>query len=89
MKPMLPGNDPFLGQMERALDVMTRRQGLLASNVGNIDTPRYKTVDIDFKAALQQAVNVDDDPLELRRNQPGHMAADSTERLDRLVLWDQ
>ncbi len=85
MKPILPGNDPFLGQMERALDVMTRRQGLLASNVGNIDTPRYKTVDIDFKSALQQAVNIEDDPLELRRSQPGHPGAESSERLDSLI----
>lgn len=85
MKPILPGNDPFLGQMERALDVMTRRQGLLASNVGNIDTPRYKTVDIDFKAALQQAVRSADDPLELRGQHPSHLAADGAEPLDRMV----
>ncbi|HHN74784.1 MAG TPA: flagellar basal body rod protein FlgB [Acidobacteria bacterium] len=48
--------DPFFDQMERALDVMTRRQQLLASNVGNLDTPGYRTVDLDFNQALQEAV---------------------------------
>ncbi|MDQ7006562.1 MAG: flagellar basal body rod protein FlgB [Acidobacteriota bacterium] len=48
--------DPFFDQMERALDVMTRRQQLLASNVGNVDTPGYRTVDVDFNATLQEAV---------------------------------
>jgi flagellar basal-body rod protein FlgB len=56
MKAVMPGNDPFLGRMERALDVMSRRQALLATNVGNLDTPRYDTLDIDFNAALERAV---------------------------------
>ena len=50
------GPDPFLDRMERALDVMSRRQQLVATNVGNVDTPGYRTQDIDFKAALARAV---------------------------------
>ena len=39
-----------------ALDVLTYRQGLLASNIANADTPHYKARDIDFREALAGAV---------------------------------
>lgn len=52
MKPI----DPLFEKFERAMDVMSRRQQLLASNVGNLDTPGYKTVDVNFNEALRGAV---------------------------------
>lgn len=52
MKPI----DPLFEKFERAMDVMSRRQQLLASNVGNLDTPGYKTVDVNFNEALRVAV---------------------------------
>jgi flagellar basal-body rod protein FlgB len=56
---MLPDrwmNEPLLRQMERVLDVMSHRQRLVASNIANVDTPGFKTVDLDFDRALVRAL---------------------------------
>jgi flagellar basal-body rod protein FlgB len=39
------------------LDLSVYRQGLLTSNIANIDTPGYQTKDIDFKGELQRSMN--------------------------------
>jgi flagellar basal-body rod protein FlgB len=41
--------------MERSLDLAVERQALISSNLANVDTPGYKTVDIDFEHQLKQA----------------------------------
>lgn len=41
---------------KRALQVSERRLSVLASNIANADTPNYKARDIDFRAAMQQAM---------------------------------
>ena len=38
-----------------ALKLRAERQRLLAANIANADTPNYKAVDFDFRAALGQA----------------------------------
>ena len=48
--------DNNMQTMERFLDLAVQRQGLIASNVANIDTPGYKTVDISFEHELHEAV---------------------------------
>ncbi len=47
---------PFIDRLGRSLDVMSRRQQLIAANVGNAETPHYRTVDIDFNEALAAAL---------------------------------
>ena len=37
------------------LDLNAHRQGLVSANIANIDTPGYRTKDIDFRAELQRA----------------------------------
>ena len=49
--------DRFLNQLEHALDTMSRRQSVVASNVANIDTPGYRTRDMDFDKALAAAMD--------------------------------
>jgi flagellar basal-body rod protein FlgB len=44
----------FLG---KALNVSSKRQGLITSNVANIDTVGYRAKDIDFKKTLVQALD--------------------------------
>jgi len=39
--------------LERYMDLLTARQKLVASNVANVDTPGYKTQDIDFKREFE------------------------------------
>jgi flagellar basal-body rod protein FlgB len=40
---------PLTHQLSRYMDLLSARQKLVASNVANIDTPGYKTRDIDFQ----------------------------------------
>ena len=39
--------------MEQYLDLLSARQSLVASNVANLDTPGYRTRDIDFQFELE------------------------------------
>lgn len=47
--------DDFLAQ---ALRISERRLTVLASNIANADTPNYKARDLDFRQALQNALNI-------------------------------
>lgn len=46
---------PMGNRLEGFLDVVAKREQLVASNIANIDTPGYRTKDIDFRAELQRA----------------------------------
>lgn len=43
----------------KALVLRAERQRLIASNIANVDTPGYKGRDIDFKAAMSEALGAD------------------------------
>jgi flagellar basal-body rod protein FlgB len=49
--------DPLLGIHPQALQIQRRRMELLAANLANADTPGYQARDLDFNAALDQAMN--------------------------------
>jgi flagellar basal-body rod protein FlgB len=49
--------DSALGIHEQALDVRSRRAEVLSNNLANVDTPNFKSRDVDFKAMLNQQVN--------------------------------
>jgi flagellar basal-body rod protein FlgB len=55
--------DPSLRVLEGALDGLSRRESLIASNLANIDTPGYRPQSIDFESALR---------AELDRQEAGH-----------------
>jgi flagellar basal-body rod protein FlgB len=59
--------------LERYMDLAAQRQGLLSSNIANIDTPGYRTRDIDFHGELIRATqNEEVGPTEpLVREVPG------------------
>lgn len=48
--------DDALSFHQTALRVRAQRQELLAANIANADTPNYKARDLDFSAAMTQAV---------------------------------
>jgi flagellar basal-body rod protein FlgB len=48
---------PTMQMLQGYLKVTSDRQQLITSNIANVDTPGYQTKDINFQAALQQAVN--------------------------------
>src|SRR5579872_597426 len=53
-------NTAQLHLLERFLDLAAQRQGLLSSNIANIDTPGYRTRDIDFHGELARAMQPED-----------------------------
>lgn len=54
---MLNKLDSLFGFHEQALKLRSQRQELLAANIANADTPRYKARDIDFKQSLQKSMD--------------------------------
>ena len=47
----------LLNVAERALDVAAARQRTIANNMANVDTPGFRTRDIDFASEVQQALD--------------------------------
>jgi flagellar basal-body rod protein FlgB len=47
--------DPTLQGLADALTLHQRRHEVLASNLANVETPRFRARDLDFDAALKQA----------------------------------
>jgi flagellar basal-body rod protein FlgB len=41
---------------DRYMTLLSARQKVVASNIANVDTPGYKTQDLDFRAEFEQAV---------------------------------
>jgi flagellar basal-body rod protein FlgB len=63
---------PLVQTLSRALDLTAARQTLVSRNIANIDTPGYRTRDLDFKRELQRALTGDGDAQEpLVREVPG------------------
>jgi len=48
---------PILQLVEGFLGVVSARHQLITSNLANIDTPGYRTRDLDFRSELQRVVN--------------------------------
>lgn len=41
--------DPIANRIEHYMDLLSKRQKLVATNIANADTPGYRTRDIDFQ----------------------------------------
>lgn len=50
-------NTSQLALIEKFLDLATARQSLLVSNIANVDTPGYRTQDIDFHGEMARALS--------------------------------
>jgi len=74
---MLNRLDDMLNFHTQALRIRDQRQQVLASNIANADTPNYKARDLDFKAALQGALQATPaaGSTTLATTAPGHLAA--------------
>lgn len=69
----MPANlDSYLGVHAAALQVRSRRNELLATNLANADTPNYQARDIDFRSALAKAGGAGS-PVAMAATQPGHI----------------
>lgn len=49
--------NPIANRVEQYMDVVSAKQKLTAANIANVDTPGYKTKDIDFASALSEAAS--------------------------------
>ena len=49
--------DQVSQSLEKYMDVLAARQKLVASNIANVDTPGYKTQDVDFQTEFNSLVN--------------------------------
>lgn len=47
-------NSVPLDLLQRFLDLSAKRQELITSNIANVDTPGYRTKDIDFRGELDR-----------------------------------
>jgi len=61
------------GAHEAALRLRAQRTELLGSNLANADTPNYKARDIDFQAAMREAM-AGQGAATLKTTQPGHIS---------------
>jgi flagellar basal-body rod protein FlgB len=53
---MNPVDTPEMQMLERFLNLTAFRQQLVASNLANVDTPGYRTMDINFRSELERAM---------------------------------
>ena len=58
--------------LENAMNVSKQRHSLLVNNVANLDTPGVKAKDLDFKAAMDRALN-GSQGMDLAKTDSGHM----------------
>ncbi|MDO9227320.1 MAG: flagellar basal body rod protein FlgB [Pseudomonadota bacterium] len=72
---MLSKIDKELAFVQSALNLRARRQEVLAANIANSDTPNYKARDLDFTAALKNAMGAAGGALKLARTESGHIEA--------------
>ena len=72
----MPSIGAALGLSPQVMALRARRMELLAANIANADTPGYKARDIDFAAAMRQALGpAGARATGLRLTHPKHLAA--------------
>jgi flagellar basal-body rod protein FlgB len=55
---------PTLRRLEHYLDLVAFRHELVSSNLANVDTPGYRTQDVDFASEMRRAeFRQEDDPV--------------------------
>lgn len=53
---------PLLSQLQTFLSVTNRRQTVIAGNMANVDTPGYRTQDVNFEKEMKRAMMSSSDP---------------------------
>jgi len=58
---------------QSVLRVRSQRQEILAANIANADTPKYKARDIDFKASLEAALSGNSPSISTTKTSQQHL----------------
>jgi flagellar basal-body rod protein FlgB len=66
----MPITTDEMNLLSRLLDVAALRQDVIAQNVANVNTPGYRTQEVDFEEALRQAMS---------QGEPGHVTLPTPE----------
>lgn len=78
----LISSNAMIQATDQSMTLATRRLGLIASNMANIDTPGYHTKDFNFESALKSALDQSDgNQLPMARTDPKHFANASSSGL--------
>ncbi|MFH1218127.1 MAG: flagellar basal body rod protein FlgB [Pseudomonadota bacterium] len=75
-----------ISQMEQALNLRYERQGLIQSNVANMETPGYTVQDFSFEKAMQKVM---DNQGTLNRTHEMHMDLDPVDASESLEFSRQ
>jgi flagellar basal-body rod protein FlgB len=59
--------------LERTLNAASLRQAVIANNIANVDTPRFKKSEVQFESLLQQSMNRSTSQVVGRRTDPRHI----------------
>jgi flagellar basal-body rod protein FlgB len=57
---IIVGNVSILSQLESYLSLTNQRETVITSNMANVDTPGYRTKDVDFQHELARAMGAPD-----------------------------
>lgn len=68
--PLLDGTSRLL---QEGLSGLVKRQQLIANNLANVDTPRYRAMDVPFEQVLDREIRKEGE-LQLAVTQPDHIA---------------
>lgn len=70
--------------LEKSMDNYTKRAELLANNIANVNTPKYKRKDIQFENFLDKALNDDGRSIVGKRTDEKHLNIGFDSSLDQL-----
>ncbi len=68
--------DTTLERLQSSLDIRLQRQNVLNGNLANVDTPGYRSRDLDFGAALKAAEAPKPAHVSVAPVEPGHLPVD-------------
>jgi len=66
-------NSSHFRMLERTLDASSLRQAVIANNIANVDTPRFKRSEVQFESLLQQSLTGSPSRVVGLRTDPRHI----------------
>ncbi|MCE9883565.1 flagellar basal body rod protein FlgB [Obesumbacterium proteus] len=87
---MLDKLDNSMRFQQQALNLLTKRQDILASNIANADTPGYLARDIDFSQQLKESMDkgkMATEPLSLTLTAGSHIPASAPAMNNQQILY--
>ena len=81
-------DDPYMKLTTRHLGFLARRSELIAANIANADTPRYKARDLEFRHVLADEIGGQTNSLSLVRTASHHLGTGDASLGDAKLVTD-